>query len=97
MLEAPFAWDDVGSWQAVARLKPSDENGNTIIGLHVGIETANCVIQNDSPKHLIATIGVRDCVIVHTPDATLIARRDDDNAIRELVALLEQRGYGTYL
>jgi len=97
VLEAPFAWDDVGSWQAVARLKPSDENGNTIIGLHVGIETANCVIQNDSPKHLIATIGVRDCVIVHTPDATLIARRDDENAIRELVALLEQRGYGTYL
>jgi len=97
VLEAPFAWDDVGSWQAVARLKGTDSNGNTIIGLHVGIDTENSVIQNDSPSHLIATIGVRDCIIVHTPDATLIARRDDENAIRELVALLEQKGYGSYL
>lgn len=97
VLEAPFAWDDVGSWQAVARLKGADANGNTIIGLHVGIDTENSVIQNDSPSHMIATIGIRDCVIVHTPDATLIARRDDENAIRELVSLLEQQGYGSYL
>lgn len=97
VLEAPFEWDDVGSWQAVARLKGADADGNTIIGLHVGIETSDSVIQNDTPKHLIATIGVKNCVIVHTPDATLIARRDDENAIRELVALLEQRGYGSYL
>ena len=90
VVEAPFAWDDVGSWGAWERLNASDAEGNTVIGPHVGLETERCLIQT-TERHLIGTIGIKDCIIVHTPDATLVADRGDENAVRELVALLEER------
>ncbi len=96
VFEAPFQWDDVGSWQALARLAGSDEHGNTVVGLHCGVDIQNCIICTEG-DHLIGTVGVKDCVIVHTKDATLVARRDDENALRKLVAELEKRGYDKYL
>ncbi|MFO1019988.1 MAG: mannose-1-phosphate guanylyltransferase [Planctomycetales bacterium] len=96
VLEAPFEWDDVGSWLAMARLLGADDEGNTVVGDYVGLDSRNCIIRT-TPEHLIATVGMENCLIIHTPDATLVARRDDENAIRQLVALLEQRGYGRFL
>ncbi len=96
VVEAPYDWDDVGSWTAMQRLQPADENGNTIIGLHVGIDTNGCIIRS-SQNHVISTIGIKDCIIVHTPDATLVADRHDENAVREIVALLEKNNYEQYL
>ena len=43
------------------------------------------------------TIGVEDLIIVHTQDATLVARKDDENAIKELIEKLKADGYGEYL
>ncbi len=96
VVQAPFQWDDLGSWQALQRLHGEDENGNTIIALHVGIDTADCVIHSEK-NHLIATIGIKNCVIVHTPDATLVADKNDENAIAKLVEQLRQRGLQDYL
>lgn len=96
MLEAPFEWDDVGSWNALARLLGTDVAGNTIDGPHCGIDTKGCIIRTGK-DHLIATIGLEDLLVVHTPDATLVARKDDEDAIRKLVALIEERGYGNHL
>ena len=39
VIEAPFEWDDLGGWQSLARLAGSDENGNTIVGKHLGLDT----------------------------------------------------------
>lgn len=96
VLESTFEWDDVGSWHALARLLGTDEHGNTVDGLHCGIDTKGCIVRS-SPEHLVATIGLEDCIVVHTPEATLVARRDDENALRRLVTLLEERGYGRFL
>lgn len=87
---ADFAWSDVGSWQAWPELWGQDAQGNTIRGPHVGMETTNCTIQA-RPDHLIATYGIEGLLIVQTPTATLIARRDDDQAIRQLVQAIEQQ------
>src|SRR5262249_9293705 len=57
VVQAPYHWDDVGSWLALERRNPQDANGNTVQALHIGINTANCVIVSD-PGRLIATIGV---------------------------------------
>lgn len=96
VVEAPFQWDDLGSWQALQRLHGEDENGNTIIGSHLGIDTSGCVIRSGG-NHLIATIGVKNCIIVHTPDATLVADKNDENAIKQLIDLLNQQGLQRYL
>jgi mannose-1-phosphate guanylyltransferase len=97
VLEAPFEWDDVGSWQSLTRLLGTDADGNTIEGPYCGIESRGCIIRSTDENHLIATIGMEDCIIVHTPDATLVARKDDENAIRQLVALIEEQGYERFL
>lgn len=96
VLEATFDWDDVGSWHALSRLLGTDEHGNTVEGPHCGIDTKGCIVRS-TPQHLVATIGLEDCIVVHTPEATLVARRDDENALRRLVIQLEEQGYGQFL
>ena len=96
VVEASFDWDDVGSWAAMERLVSADENGNTVIGMHRSVETNDCIVRT-TPDHLVATLGVENLIIVHSEDATLIASRDDENAVREIVALLQERGDEAYL
>lgn len=95
-LAAPFDWDDVGQWGALPRFSGADAAGNTVSGLHVGIETRDAIIRG-APDHLIVTVGLSDCIVVQTPDATLIARRQDEEKIREVVKALESRGLGRFL
>ena len=95
MVEVPFKWDDVGSWLALERTQQATEEGNTVIGEHVGLKTSNCVIVGEG-KHVIATIGVSDLIIVHTPDATLVARRDDEQAVKNIQQILADRGLGEF-
>ena len=96
VVEAPFSWDDVGGWQSLARLHGTDENGNTIVGRHLGLNTTGSIVRGEG-EHLIVTLGLRDCLIVHTPDATLVANKHDEEAIRQVVKLLEERGWTEYL
>jgi len=96
VIEAPFQWDDLGSWQAIQRLHGEDASGNTIIGQHQGIETSGCIVRS-SEDHLIATIGIRNCIIVHTPDATLVAEKSDENGIKKLIEQMKQQGLQEYL
>ena len=95
VIPATFQWADVGTWQTLAAYLGSDEQGNTVVGLHAGVNTQGCVVHSQG-EHLVATVGLTDCVIVHTPDATLIARKDDEDGLRKLVALLEERGHGRF-
>jgi mannose-1-phosphate guanylyltransferase len=48
-------------------------------------------------EHLIVTLGLEDCIVVHTPDATLVARKQDEESVRQVVELLRQRGWQEYL
>jgi mannose-1-phosphate guanylyltransferase len=96
VIEAPFTWDDVGSWQALARAAGADASGNTAIGKHLGIRTSGSIVRS-SGEHLVVTLGVKDCVVVHTPDATLVASKVEEEAIREVVKALEERGWREYL
>ena len=96
VIEAPFTWNDVGSWQSLARLRGVDASGNTIIGKHIGVETVGTIVRG-GPDHLIVTLGLKDCLVVHTPDATLVANKHDEESIRQVVKLLEERGWREYL
>lgn len=96
VVEATFDWDDVGSWQAMERLQPADASGNTIVGRHVGVDTSNCIVRS-TKEHLVATLGVKNLIVVHTPEATLVASRDDENAVRQIVSLLEKQGDERFL
>ncbi len=96
VVPATFEWDDVGSWQALSRLLPTDDDGNSIEGQVCAIESSGCIVRS-SPEHLVAAYGVRDLIIVHTPDATLVADKSDESALRQLIAELERRGMAEFL
>jgi len=89
VVDAPFQWDDVGSWLALERRNPQDAHGNTVQGLHVNINTSGCVIVSD-PGRLVATIGVSNLLIIQDGDATLIADRRDEGAVKEVVERLKK-------
>ncbi len=96
VIEAPFAWDDVGSWQAISRLQGTDSEGNTVSARHLGLHTRGTIVRG-RPGHLVVTLGVEDLIVVHTPDATLVANKHDEEAIRQLVKLIAERGWQEYL
>ena len=96
VIEAPFEWDDLGGWQALARLAGGDENGNTLIGRHVTLGTTGSIVRT-SDDHLVVTLGMKDTIVVHTPDATLVANKHDEESIRAIVKELETRGWESFL
>jgi mannose-1-phosphate guanylyltransferase len=91
VVQAPFAWDDVGNWNSLARLIPADASGNHVAGQHLSIQSKDCVIQSDS-GHLVVTVGVDQLIVVQTPDATLIANRANEELIRQCVPALQAHG-----
>jgi mannose-1-phosphate guanylyltransferase len=96
VVQAPYSWDDVGSWLALERMNPQDADRNTIKALHYGLKTKGCVIVSD-PNHLIATMGVEDLLIVQDGNATLVANRDDEGNIKLIVEALKKKGMEQYL
>jgi mannose-1-phosphate guanylyltransferase len=96
MLEAPFLWDDIGSWLALERRHPQDADDNTVLANHLGIDTHNCVIVGDVDK-LIATLDVSDLIIIQDGNAILVANRHDEASIKKLVDQLKLRGLEKYL
>jgi mannose-1-phosphate guanylyltransferase len=95
VVQAPFRWDDVGSWLALERLHPQDAGGNTVLARHAGLDTAGCVIAADEGL-LVATVGVRDLLIVQDGDAILVADRGREGDVKKLVEGLRQRGLEKY-
>jgi mannose-1-phosphate guanylyltransferase len=96
VVQAPFRWDDVGSWLALERMHPQDADGNTVLALHCGLKTKSCVIAADG-DHLVTTVGVENLLIVQDGNATLVADRRDEAAIKQLVELLKIKGLEKYL
>lgn len=91
VIEAPFSWDDVGSWQSLGRLHDADEHGNTVVGDHVGIDTTGSIIFGDA-DHTIVTIDCQDLIVVQTKDATLVAPKSSEERVREAVKRLHESG-----
>jgi len=96
VIEAPFQWDDVGSWLSLPRLNGADLDGNTVSGSFCGVDTQGCIIRT-TDEHLVATLGLRNLIIVHTQDATLVADAAQSERIREVLSQLEKQGRREYL
>ena len=83
-----FGWSDVGSWEAVYDLLPRDKEANAARSeLLAADSTGNYV---DCGKKLVALVGVKDLVIVDTPDALLIADRRRAQDVGNVVKVLEK-------
>lgn len=80
-----FGWDDVGTWTALTRLYPIDEQGNLISGSVHMLRAGDNIVFSDKQKTLV--IGVADLIIVSTPEGLLVCPKSDEQTIKQ--ALLE--------
>ncbi|MDG2148570.1 MAG: sugar phosphate nucleotidyltransferase [Planctomycetota bacterium] len=96
MLPLPLDWDDVGSWSALERLREADKAGNVVDGRAVVLDAQNNLLASDEGC-VVAVKGVDGLIVVHTADATLVCRRDDDQGVKALVKELEARGLDRFL
>ncbi len=88
MIPATFTWDDVGAWNALGRIFATDEHGNAVVGCHVGRDSHGCVIYGTTRP--IGTIGLRDLVVVETPEGVLVCPRERAQEVKELVRMLRE-------
>lgn len=84
-----IGWSDVGSWNAVYELLPRDANGNAVASEALVDGASGCYV--DAKGKLVALLGVKDLVVVDTPDALLIADRNRSQDVGNLVKALEQK------
>ncbi len=96
LVQAPYRWDDVGSWLAVERLHAQDAHGNTVLGEHEAVDTKNCVVVGEAGK-MIATVGVEDLLIIQDGDSTLVAHRSREADVKKIVEALRQKRQEKYL
>lgn len=91
MVEMKCEWLDLGSWTAVAKMAEPDEQGNVaLVADSIVMSGMNNIVVSDRP-HLVALLGVDDLVVIHSPDATLICRRERVEEIKELASRRTQR------
>jgi mannose-1-phosphate guanylyltransferase len=83
-----FGWNDVGSWNAVYELLPRDADGNVTAPSSICLDAHNNFV--DARGKVVALLGVRDLIVVDTPDALLVASRDDAQRVGEIVKALEK-------
>jgi mannose-1-phosphate guanylyltransferase len=93
-VQADFGWSDVGSWAAVHRMLPHDQNGNAGNGKWLTRGTKNSLIHAED--RLVVLLGIEDAVVVDTPDALLVGNIKRSQEVRELVEDLNKKGYGAY-
>jgi mannose-1-phosphate guanylyltransferase len=84
-------WLDVGSWPALAATLGDDGAGNAVGGLAVVLDGSGNIVFSDDPQHLVALVGVRDSVVVHTADVTMVCPVGDAERVKQLLTAVEER------
>jgi len=89
VLPVDFGWSDVGSWSALDEVMDRDENGNIFQGNVVDVESANTSVIGS--QRVVATVGLRDMVVVETADAVLVCPKERAQDVKRVVDILKAR------
>ncbi|TSA19427.1 mannose-1-phosphate guanylyltransferase [bacterium] len=95
VVKGDFGWSDVGSWDEVVRLTPTDDAGNSIRGRTILVDSNNNYV--DSGKKIVATIGVDDLIIISTDDAVLVCKKERSQEVKEVVDFIRRKQMNEYL
>lgn len=73
VIPGDFAWDDIGTWEAMARVRTRDRQGNVVHGAVTLVDCSDCIVWNDGPPMVLS--GITDTVVVHANQRTLVLDR----------------------
>jgi len=95
MVRAEFPWSDIGSWGALQEVLQGDPSGNILLGNVLQLDSHGSVLF--SSGRLVAALGLRDMVVVDSPDAVLVCPKDRVQEVKALVERLKEEGKEEYL
>ena len=91
-------WLDMGSFNALADFVSCDDSNNIVVAGETEIlDSENNIIVTETNGHMIATIGLKDTVVVHSPDATLVCHIGQTHRLKELLEKIEKKGGEKFL
>jgi mannose-1-phosphate guanylyltransferase/mannose-1-phosphate guanylyltransferase/mannose-6-phosphate isomerase len=93
VVPSTFLWSDVGAWSALWLLAGRDDADNVRIGDTLAEDTHGSYLRSEGP--LIATVGVKDLIVVATADAVLVANRHKDQDVKKVVERLRASNHVT--
>jgi mannose-1-phosphate guanylyltransferase len=84
-------WNDIGSWESLWEITKKDINGNAIKGKVLVKETKESLIRSEDK--LVVSIGLENIILIETKDAILVANKKHSQKIKDIVSLLEEKGF----
>jgi len=90
MVPAGFQWSDLGSWNALDEILQKDSAGNILKGNTIDIGSRDSIVF--AGERLVATLGLKDMVVVDTPDATLVTLKNNVQEVKKIVEALKRNG-----
>jgi mannose-1-phosphate guanylyltransferase/mannose-6-phosphate isomerase len=89
VIPSDFGWSDLGSWTALDGVLGKDSRGNILQGNCIDIDSENSTVVACS--RVMATIGLKDLVVVDTPDATLVSSKENVQKVKDVVETLRRK------
>ncbi len=83
VVEARFSWDDVGSWEALARSRESDAHGNVVVGAAHVVDGENNVVYGEGGR--VVVLGANDLIVVQSGGTTMVLPRDRSPDLKDLL------------
>lgn len=97
-IELDCQWLDLGSFQALTDIHQPDANNNTVATSNPALlDAQNNILVTEQDGHMIAAIGVKNLIIAHSPDATLVCPLDQADKLKALLEKIESQGDEQYL
>lgn len=94
VIPASFPWSDMGTWSSFSEVVGPDNDGNIIKGRVVDIGSKDSIIFGCD--RAVATIGLKDIILVDTPDATLVCPKERAQEVKDVVGLMKKKGYAEH-
>jgi mannose-1-phosphate guanylyltransferase len=83
VVSGSFAWDDIGTWQALTRVRPKDPNGNVVVGRGFMHHSNDCVVWTDRDPVVLS--GVQDLIVVHANGRILVMPTEQAASMKQLL------------
>ncbi|MGR6836664.1 mannose-1-phosphate guanylyltransferase [Syntrophomonas erecta] len=82
-----FGWNDIGSWESLAEVLEKDENGNSVNGNALVVDSSGCLVRTNGKK--VVVFGLNDIVVVECEDTVLVCPKRKSQDIKRLVEMIE--------
>lgn len=97
VLSADLGWSDIGAWNILKDELSENSKDNVISGEVIDIDSTNSLIYANSPNKIVATIGLKDFIVVDTPDALLVCQKDHVADVKKIIEKLKEAKKEKYL